>query len=66
MNRVKMLKTQLGTYDGYTPVRFLQGKTYDIADDLLRAFIDAGCAELVFENKAVESMPQRKTRKGRK
>jgi ribosomal protein S4E len=66
MNRVKMLKTQLGTHDGYTPVTFKAGKEYEVSDDLLLAFIDIGCAELVFENKAVEAMPNRKVRKARK
>lgn len=73
MNRVKMLKSQNGSHDGFTNIMFVEGKEYDVSDDLLAAFIDLGCAELVTEDAAVKASPDNKaimaapeTKRGRK
>lgn len=73
MNRVKMLKSQNGSHDGFTAMVFREGQEYDVADDLLAAFIEIGCAELVTENATVKALPESKaimaapeTKRGRK
>lgn len=73
MNRVKMLKSQNGSHDGFTEIVFREGQEYDVADDLLAAFIEIGCAELVTDKAAVMASPENKaimaapeTKRGRK
>lgn len=60
MNRVKMLKSQNGSHDGFTEIVFREGQEYDVADDLLAAFIEIGCAELVTDKAAVTASPENK------
>jgi hypothetical protein len=57
MTRVKMIKSQIGSYDGFTVVTFAEGQEYDVPDNLLASFIELGAVEIV-ENAAVTEAPE--------
>lgn len=66
MQRVKMLKTELGSIDGLTVQTFMAGRAYDVPDALVLAFIDMGVCELEHgEAPPLETKAPRKKR-GRK
>jgi hypothetical protein len=56
MQRVKMLRTMRGSYDGFTPFVWLEGHEYDLTDDLLRSMIAEGAVELVLP--VLETKPE--------
>lgn len=69
MNKIKMLKIARGSEDGITVATYYEGKEYQVSDALLQSFISEGVCEIVedvnpkVDNKAVESVPVKKTRK---
>ena len=62
MQRVRMLCTIPGSLDGITQMRFVEGREYDLPDDMLRGFIEDGFVELVLETKPE---PKLETKRGR-
>lgn len=77
LNKVKMLKTQMGVPDGdIYPTAFVEGREYEIGPELLQSFIDLGAVELAGDgdkagekslgdapaNKAKKAAPENKAR----
>lgn len=60
MQRVKMLCTVPGSFDGYTVQTFIKGREYDMPDDLVQNLINGGMVELVLDNKAIQTAPEKK------
>lgn len=50
-----MLKTSVGSELGFDVKTFLEGKTYDIKDNLAKYFIEIGNAKEIFETKMLDS-----------
>ena len=69
LNRVKMLKTQMGVPDGgIYPSAFVEGHEYEIGDHLLQSFIDLGAVELAGDGdkageKSLSDAPANKMKK---
>lgn len=61
--RVRMLKTQNGSEDGFTNRSFVKGGEYEVSPDLAEQFMTDAAAEMVdgkVEQKAVEEAPKNK------
>ena len=63
MQRVKMLRTMRGSYDGLTPFVWLAGEEYDVTDELLRGFIQEGAVELVLPELETKPEPVKRGRR---
>lgn len=60
MIKIKMLKTTPGSLDGFTRIDFNEEQTYEVPDELAKAFVkDMGVAVIVRERKAISAAPEK-------
>lgn len=54
MKKIKMIRTEKGSIDGFTVNKYMAGVEYNLPFELANAFLNIGSAELITETMAMQ------------